>query len=121
MQLLMRRRNSTVRRRGRRRPTCTTSFPRRHARHRALIVQGDKDDLVSEPAVAKLAEKISKQRGLAIDYRVVPGANHFFQEQQEIVSSHGHRLSGQGDGAPCRGGGVGLPNPSPLMGRLGWG
>ena len=53
-----------------------------------LIVQGDKDDLVSEPAVAKLAEKISKQRGLAIDYRVVPGANHFFQEQQEIVSSH---------------------------------
>jgi alpha/beta superfamily hydrolase len=53
-----------------------------------MIIQGDRDDLVSEPAVAKLAEKISKQRGLAIDYRVVPGANHFFGEQQEIIASH---------------------------------
>jgi alpha/beta superfamily hydrolase len=53
-----------------------------------LIVQGDRDDLVSEPAVAKLAEKIAKQRGLAIDYRVVPGANHFFAEQQEILAEH---------------------------------
>jgi alpha/beta superfamily hydrolase len=53
-----------------------------------LILQGDKDDLVSEPAVAKLAEKIAKQRGLAIDYRVVPGANHFFAEQQDILSEH---------------------------------
>jgi alpha/beta superfamily hydrolase len=53
-----------------------------------LILQGDKDDLVSEPAVAKLAEKIAKQRGLAIDYRVVPGANHFFADQQEILSEH---------------------------------
>jgi alpha/beta superfamily hydrolase len=51
-----------------------------------MIIQGDKDDLVSEPAVAKLAEKISKQRGLAIDYRVIQGANHFFGEQQEIVA-----------------------------------
>ena len=51
-----------------------------------MIIQGDKDDLVSEPAVAKLAEKISKQRGLAIDYRVIPGANHFFGEQQETVA-----------------------------------
>jgi alpha/beta superfamily hydrolase len=53
-----------------------------------MILQGDKDDLVSEPAVAKLAEKIAKQRGLAIDYRVVPGANHFFQDQQEILAKH---------------------------------
>jgi hypothetical protein len=53
-----------------------------------LILQGDKDDLVSEPAVAKLAEKIAKQRGLAIDYRVVPGANHFFADQQEILAEH---------------------------------
>ena len=53
-----------------------------------LILQGDKDDLVSEPAVAKLAEKIAKQRGLAIDYRVVPGANHFFADQQDILAEH---------------------------------
>jgi alpha/beta superfamily hydrolase len=53
-----------------------------------LILQGDRDDLVSEPAVAKLAEKIAKQRGLAIDYRVIPGANHFFQDRQEIILDH---------------------------------
>jgi alpha/beta superfamily hydrolase len=53
-----------------------------------MIIQGDKDETVSEPAVAKLAEKISKQRGLAIDYRVVPGANHFFQDQQEIIARY---------------------------------
>ncbi len=53
-----------------------------------LIIQGDRDEVVAEASVAKLAEKISKQRGLAIDYRIVPGANHFFQDQQDIVSSH---------------------------------
>ena len=53
-----------------------------------MIIQGDKDDLVSEPAVAKLAEKICKQRGLAIDYRVVPGANHFFADQQDVIAEH---------------------------------
>jgi uncharacterized protein len=50
-----------------------------------LILQGDKDDVVAEPAVAKLAEKISKQRGLQIDYKVVPGANHYFQDRSEQV------------------------------------
>ncbi len=53
-----------------------------------LILQGDKDELVSEPAVAKMAEKIAKQRGLAIDYRVIPGANHFFQDQQEMIGRY---------------------------------
>jgi alpha/beta superfamily hydrolase len=53
-----------------------------------MIIQGDKDETVSEPAVAKLAEKIAKQRGLAIDYKVVPGANHFFQDQQDIISGY---------------------------------
>ena len=43
---------------------------------------------MSEPAVAKLAEKIAKQRGLAIDYRVVPGANHFVADQQDILAEH---------------------------------
>jgi alpha/beta superfamily hydrolase len=53
-----------------------------------MIIQGDQDEMGSEPAVAKLAEKISKQRGLAIDYRVVPGANHFFQDQQDVIARH---------------------------------
>ncbi len=53
-----------------------------------LIVQGDKDELVSEPTVAKLSDKLAKQRGLTMDYRVVPGADHFFQNHAQTVHDH---------------------------------
>lgn len=53
-----------------------------------LIVQGDADDVVPEPSVAKLVTKLSSQRGITIDYRVVPGAGHFFQNEMEILESH---------------------------------
>ena len=38
--------------------------------------------------VQKLSQKLASQRGLAIDYRVVPGANHFFQDKVEVLTSH---------------------------------
>ena len=44
-----------------------------------LIVQGTADETVPEAEVAKLAEKLIAQRGLAIQYRTVPGADHFFE------------------------------------------
>ena len=53
-----------------------------------LILQGDKDEVVPEASVKKLVDKLSSQRGIAIDYRVVPGADHFFQEQMEDLSGH---------------------------------
>jgi len=53
-----------------------------------LIVQGDKDEVVPEPSVKKLVDKLSHQRGIAIDYRVVPGADHFFQEQMDVLEGH---------------------------------
>lgn len=53
-----------------------------------LIIQGDKDEVVPEPSVKKLVDKLSSQRGISIDYRVVPGADHFFQEQMEELSGH---------------------------------
>ena len=53
-----------------------------------LIVQGDKDDVVPEPSVKKLVDKLSSQRGIDIDYRVVPGAGHFFQEEMDDLNSH---------------------------------
>lgn len=43
-----------------------------------VILHGDRDDLVPEPAVAKLAHKLAQQRNITVDYRVIPGANHFF-------------------------------------------
>ncbi|HMA16320.1 MAG TPA: alpha/beta hydrolase, partial [Kiloniellaceae bacterium] len=53
-----------------------------------LIVQGDTDEVVPEPSVKKLVDKLSSQRGIAIDYRVVHGAGHFFQDEMEELSRH---------------------------------
>jgi alpha/beta superfamily hydrolase len=46
-----------------------------------LIVQGDKDEVVTEESVQKLVEKLSKQKDLQIDYRVIKGATHFFTDR----------------------------------------
>ncbi|HEX6978536.1 MAG TPA: alpha/beta hydrolase [Alphaproteobacteria bacterium] len=53
-----------------------------------LILHGDKDDVVPEDSVRKLAEKLSKQRDIQIDYRVVKGANHFFTDRLEKLAQH---------------------------------
>ncbi len=53
-----------------------------------LILQGDKDEVVPEPSVKKLVDKLSSQRGIAIDYRVVAGAGHFFQDEMEELNGH---------------------------------
>jgi uncharacterized protein len=48
-----------------------------------LIVHGDKDDVVPEESVKKLAEKLGKQRDIEVDYRVIKGANHFFTDRMD--------------------------------------
>jgi len=44
------------------------------------IIHGEADEIVPEPFVAKLVHKLSHQRGITIDYRVIPGATHFFTD-----------------------------------------
>jgi len=46
-----------------------------------LIVQGGADDIVPESAVAKLVNKLSAQKNIAVDYHLIPQADHFFGEQ----------------------------------------
>ena len=70
------------------RPASTISAFWRPCPCAGLILQGDKDEIVPEPLVAKLSEKLSKQRGLTMDYRVVPGADHFFQNMAPTVHDH---------------------------------
>jgi alpha/beta superfamily hydrolase len=53
-----------------------------------LIVQGEKDSLVPENSVSKLVTKLQAQRGIEIDYRVVPGADHFFKDEMELLTEH---------------------------------
>lgn len=53
-----------------------------------LIVQGDKDEVVPHDATAKLAKKLSAQRDIKVDYRVIPGANHFFHNRMDELIAH---------------------------------
>jgi hypothetical protein len=52
-----------------------------------IITQGDKDTLVPEEAVAKLAAKLSGQHGSNIEYRPIPGADHYYRGVEESLGS----------------------------------
>ncbi len=53
-----------------------------------LILHGEADDLVPEPFVSKLVTKLSHQRGIHLDYRVIPEAGHFFTQQLDELATH---------------------------------
>jgi uncharacterized protein len=48
-----------------------------------LIIHGDKDHLVPLESVQKLINKLMHQRDITIDFRMVRGADHFFQNRLE--------------------------------------
>lgn len=52
-----------------------------------LMINGDKDRVVPSASVAELSTKLKTQRGIKIDHEVVPGANHFFQDKIEDLTS----------------------------------
>lgn len=52
-----------------------------------LVLQGDMDDVVPAEAVGKLVHKLSNQRDIQIDYRIVPGANHFFHDRLDQLTA----------------------------------
>lgn len=53
-----------------------------------LIVHGDADDIIPEESVAKLSDKLGKQKNITIDYRVVKGCDHFFREHLDTMEKH---------------------------------
>jgi len=52
-----------------------------------LIIQGNKDEIVPEPDVAKLVQRLQHQRQIEVDYRVIKGANHFYEDKIEALQS----------------------------------
>ncbi len=53
-----------------------------------LIIQGSADEVIAESATKKLAEKLQSQKSITVDYDLVPGANHFFENNlEELVKS----------------------------------
>jgi uncharacterized protein len=51
------------------------------------IIHGNADEIVPEASVAKLVNKLSSQRGVKIDYRIIPGASHFFTEHLAALTT----------------------------------
>lgn len=51
-----------------------------------LIVQGDQDTIVHTHTVEKLVSKLRAQKGIDIDYEVIPGADHFFGAQMDQLN-----------------------------------
>ena len=61
-----------------------------------LIFHGADDELVPEPSVRKLVDKLNTQKGITIDYRVMPGAGHVFtpeQTEKVVDASEDHVMS----------------------------
>jgi alpha/beta superfamily hydrolase len=44
-----------------------------------LITMGNKDDIVTEESVSKLATKLAGQKGANIEYKVIAGADHYYR------------------------------------------
>lgn len=63
-----------------------------------LMIQGEKDDVVTAESVEGLVERIQAQRGIEIDYRVVNGANHFFNDHIDTLVAHVHSHLNQAGG-----------------------
>lgn len=51
-----------------------------------VIVQGDKDDVVNEESVSKLAAKLATQKGGRVEYHMIKGADHYFRNQMDELS-----------------------------------
>jgi uncharacterized protein len=57
-----------------------------------LIVHGDADEIVAPESVQKLVNKLSHQRDIKINYQLLKGANHFFNDKmpelEQVVSDY---------------------------------
>lgn len=53
-----------------------------------LLVHGDSDELVPEPAVRKMVDKLNTQKGVTIDYRIIPGADHVFAPHAGTIAGY---------------------------------
>ncbi len=53
-----------------------------------MIVHGGRDEIVALSHVQQLAERLSTQRGLYIDFRIIEKADHFFREQLGELAAH---------------------------------
>lgn len=68
-----------------------------------LILHGARDDVVPQESVSDFVDRLRQQKGIKIDYRVLPQANHFFHDNTDLMIEHVH------DHMNKAGGGVQVP------------
>jgi len=52
-----------------------------------LIINGDADRIAPQEDTVKLVEKLKAQKGIEITHELVPGANHFFEDGMDAMTS----------------------------------
>lgn len=70
-----------------------------------LMLHGDSDELVPEPAVRKLVDKLNTQKGVKVDYRVLGGADHVFASHADPGGRRDRGPCSKDHGAPQHGAG----------------
>jgi alpha/beta superfamily hydrolase len=50
-----------------------------------IIIQGEADEVVTPSAVQKLVDKLRTQRHITIHHETIPGANHFFANELDLL------------------------------------
>jgi len=53
-----------------------------------LIVQGDADQIVTKLSVDELVQKLSLQKNIIVDKKIIEGADHFFTNKLDILVRH---------------------------------
>jgi alpha/beta superfamily hydrolase len=53
-----------------------------------LIIHGEKDAVVPPKDVTTLVDKLKTQKGIVIEQKIIPGANHFFDGKVEPLLTH---------------------------------
>lgn len=55
-----------------------------------LVLHGQRDDIIPRESVDDFVEKLHMQKGIDIDYRVLPDANHFYHNNIDTMIDHVH-------------------------------
>lgn len=64
-----------------------------------LIIHGERDNLIPQESVAEVVARLNAQKGIQVDYRVIPNANHFYNDQVDVMIENIHDyMNGRGVG-----------------------
>ncbi len=53
-----------------------------------LMINGSADKVIPPDSVVKLVKKLSQQRDIVVDHRVIDGANHYFSDHLAVLVNH---------------------------------